>query len=371
MVAATAGRGAASAHLDRRSAAWERPRVRSPASASRRSATRACAVAGPRLRILREGPLEDLVDPRRKRRVECGGARHVRIEMGESLRRRCVSFEGPAPREQLESDDRERIPVARGRRGLAAGLLRREIARSPQHGAGSRQRVDPRDRGDPEVGDVHVAVSIEEEVRRLDVSMNHAVLVRAVERTGRLLEPGQGVGARHDTAAKTLVDGAAVDVLHDDERSSAVLGDVEDRHDVRCVRETSGRERLASETCASVVLLRVPVGEQLDGDGPRQHGIRRPIHVAHSAVRDQDGRVVSPRKHVPGDPIPIPERARLDTAGQRNRNPSPSGSWGSRVKTCSPVRYALPSMSVITAGMPATSASPTTRARNSVSTMPR
>ena len=41
------------------------------------------------------------------------------------------------------------------------------------------------------------------------------------------------------------------------------------------------------------------------------------------------------------------------------------------MKTCSPVRYALPSTSVTTAGMPATSASPTTRARNSDPTMLR
>ena len=220
---------------------------------------------------------------------------------------------------------------------------------------------------------MHVPVPIEEEVRRLDVAMNHSVLVRVVERTRRLLEPPQGLVPRHDTAPKTLVDGAAGDVLHDDERSSTVLGDVEDGHDVRCVREACGRESLAAETCARVVLLRIVVGEQLDGDDPRQDGIRRPIHVAHSAVRDQDGPVVSLRKHVRSDPIPIPEAASIDTAGtgQRNRNPSPSGSWASSVKTCSPVRYALPSMSVITAGMPATSASPTTRARNSVSTMPR
>jgi hypothetical protein len=68
-----------------------------------------------------------------------------------------------------------------------------------------------------------------------------------------------------------------------------MLGDVEDRHHVRRGREPGCGGRLAAEPRSRVVLSCIPVREQLDGDGPRQHGIRRTIHLPHPAVSDELG----------------------------------------------------------------------------------
>ena len=98
-----------------------------------------------------------------------------------------------------------------------------------------------------------------------------------------------------------------------------------------------------------------------------QRGVQRLVHRAVERVehvgpvqRDRQDRAVA---------------LRLDLCHERDvyyrsRKPVPSSSASSSTKRCSPVRCALPSTSVITAGVPAIR-SPTTRARNSLPTMLR
>ena len=50
-------------------------------------------------------------------------ARHRRCDVGERLGRRGVALERTPAREQLEGDDAERVPVARGCGRLSARLL--------------------------------------------------------------------------------------------------------------------------------------------------------------------------------------------------------------------------------------------------------
>ncbi len=156
--------------------------------------------------------------------------------------------------QELERDDAERVEIARGGRRLAASLLRREVTGRPEHGAGRRECVGPAGRRDAEVGDMNVAFVVEEEVRRLHVPVDDAVLVRPVDRHRNLLEPGERRLARDPRVPHALVHGATLEVLHDDERPPAMLGDVEDGHDIRRSREPSGGERLPSEARSGVRL---------------------------------------------------------------------------------------------------------------------
>ncbi len=115
--------------------------------------------------------------------------RHLRIHVCGRLRRRALGLERPTARDQLVRDDAERIAVAGRGRLLALGLLGREVARSAENGPGHRQRGEPRCTRDPEVGDSHLVVAVEEEVPRLDVAVDDAVAMGGVERSSRLLEP--------------------------------------------------------------------------------------------------------------------------------------------------------------------------------------
>ena len=207
--------------------------------------------------------------------------------MGERLGRSRVPLERSPAGEELERDDSEPVAVAgRGRR-LAPRLLGGQVARRPEHGARQRQRVDAAGRRDPEVGDDDVRIAVEQEVRRLDVAVDDALLVRAIERHSGLGEPLQRLSGRDASLPETVVDGAAVEVLHDDVRLLPVLADVEDGDDVRRAGEPRGGQRLAPEPRAHLLFRRVALREELDGDLPLEDGIRGAVDLAHAAAGDE------------------------------------------------------------------------------------
>ena len=130
---------------------------------------------------------------------------------------------------------------------------------------------------------------VEQQVPRLDVAMDDAVPVRGVERRRRLLEPVERlVRRRRPAVAQPVLERAAVEVLHDDERPARPLADVEDRDRVRLAGEARCRERLAREPLPERFVPRVPLGEHLDRDGaaerPRpRRGRSRPCRRSRSA----------------------------------------------------------------------------------------
>ena len=143
-------------------------------------------------------------------------------------------------------------------------------------------------------------------------------------------------------------------------------------HVLEHVDERSGRKSCGGSRSGPGRRGRAPA--RVRGAARRTSNVRRPH--AHRGRRDSERRRPSlPTREVTArtrqrqgisNRTPRPRarrRLRSVLASQRRRNPSPSGSSGSSAKTCSPVRYALPSTSVTTAGRPATSASPTTRPR--------
>ena len=79
---------------------------------------------------------------------------------------------------------------------LARGLLRRQIRRGSEHGSvlcQPRQLGGPRD---PEVGDLQDVVLANEKVRRLDVAMDEAGIVRVLQPGARLQRERHGFGVR-------------------------------------------------------------------------------------------------------------------------------------------------------------------------------
>jgi hypothetical protein len=148
-----------------------------------------------------------------------------------------------------------------------------------------------------------------------------------------------------------------------------VLGDVEDGYDVRRSREPGGRERLAAEAGAGLVLLRVPVREDLDRHRALERGVGRAVHLAHSPSSDEVGRGVSPRKHVASDVdvLPVRDLCTPLSGGESRREGvvrvEREGMLARSERASLDLRHHR--------GIPATSASPTTRAVKAVPTMLR
>src|SRR6266508_2598856 len=107
-----------------------------------------------------------------------------------------LALEWTAARQELVADHSQRIAIARRRGRLPQSLFGSEVARGSEHGPRRRHACErvAGDPGDPEVSDYDLVARIEEQVWRLDVSVDDAELVGGVERLGGLPEPGKSVG---------------------------------------------------------------------------------------------------------------------------------------------------------------------------------
>ena len=229
------------------------------------------------------------------------GGRDDLVDVGGCLGGRRLALEGAPAGEELVGDDGQRVAVACGRRLVALRLLGGEVAGRSEHGprrSHAGRLVD--DARDPEVDDLEPVGAVEEEVRRLDVSMDDAVAVRGVEGFGRLREPGErllGVDA-----AAPGADGQcpAREMLHDRERPTLVLADVEDRDHVRLAGEPGGGQRLAAEADAEIGVLRQSLRKELDGHDAVELAVVGDVDLAHAAAAHEAWSVIAIREDAGG-----------------------------------------------------------------------
>src|SRR5206468_4760566 len=164
---------------------------------------------------------------------------------------------------------------------------------------------------------VHAAVPVEQEVRGLHVPMHDAAAVRRVDRACRLLEPLEHpmCGLRA-LGAELLLEGAAREVLHDDERALLPLPDVVDRDDVRVAGEPGDGEGLTREALAHRRVLGMAAVEQLHRHRPAERRVRRPEDLAHASAPDRLGACVPVGQHPSayGHRVPVPGARKKSTA---------------------------------------------------------
>src|SRR6185369_8881587 len=127
-----------------------------------------------------------------------------------------------------------------------------------------------------------------EEVRRLDVAVQDARLVRALERGADLVdhaahEPeGKTPAERGAAAAIELGEIEAVDVLLHEERRALVRADVDRAHDARA-RDPRHEARLVAQEREGVLAR---VEQCLDHDRRGELPVPRQPYAAHAALAD-------------------------------------------------------------------------------------
>ncbi len=127
------------------------------------------------------------------------------------------------------------------RRLLGAHVPRRAHQRAVN---GQRRLVHPL--GQAKIGQPHDAVTVEQQVRRLDVAVDHPALVGMRQRLGGLKAPRGNVVARERLArslrfSQNVGQASARDILHGVIVHAVLAADGEDRHDVGVVQP---RDRL-------------------------------------------------------------------------------------------------------------------------------
>ncbi len=151
----------------------------------------------------------------------------------------CVHYARPTERRppgQQRVENRTQ-PMNVGRRchrtALARSLLGGHVGRRTDDRAGAGQLAVPfNPLGQAEVADVRLPVGIDQDIRRLQVAVEDAPLVRMVNRVGRRRhQPGRSPGVG-DILLQSLVEALPADQLHAEVMLILMPADLEDRHDV-------------------------------------------------------------------------------------------------------------------------------------------
>ena len=153
--------------------------------------------------------------------------------------------------------------------------------------------------GQAEVGDLGDAVRGHEDVGRLQVAVEDAVLVGEVHRPRQAGAEQRGLARRQGLAAQLAVERSAVDEFEREERQPILFADVVDLDDVRMLE---GGDRLGLDVEAGQ-LMGAGMGarqDHLEGHEPVEPALACLVHDAHAAPAELaedpvagDGRPIS------------------------------------------------------------------------------
>ncbi len=188
--------------------------------------------------------------------------------------------------EQLEQHDACRVHVRARRRATGRDELRRDVRDgADQEPRGRGHGLAGDGLGEAEVGDLDDAAVGDHDVLRLHVAVHESDVVGGGKRLHDRLDVRQRLLGRHRRfLGDDLAQRAALDVLHDDVRTSAVAALVEDGDDVG-VGEPGCGTRLAVELPREVEVVPEALVHDLHGDDAVEPGVESSVDSGHSAAR--------------------------------------------------------------------------------------
>ncbi len=218
----------------------------------------------------------------RSRTIDDGFVIVRRLVQAQQLVER-LRFEHPLAREHLEQDQAERVDVALDRRRAAGELLGRHVLRR----AGARRRDVARRDGEAEVGDADVAVAVDHHVRRLEVAMQDAALVRGRDAGAELARDVDGLVLRQPAdAAQQRRQILAVHVLHRQEPAAFVVAEIVETADV-LVRHLAGDSELGVKLREAIAVGGDAGGQEFERDRLVERQVVGAVDLAHSAAAEQ------------------------------------------------------------------------------------
>ena len=233
-------------------------------------------------RILGERPLHDLAQRQRHVRRERG--RRV-LEMAQAELDGGAVRERRLAREHLIQDDAGAVDVGGWRRGAAASLLGRHVARGAGDRGRERLRGPLRESRDAEIADLDLPARGQQHVGRLDVAVHHPLRMCAGERATELLGDVLRLGDVKRPIKQTLGEALPLDELGDVVGALIGMPEVKDLHDpgVAEAREQLG---LALKALHPRAVLRPPGLDHLDRDRASETPVEPAIDTAKRALTE-------------------------------------------------------------------------------------
>ena len=199
--------------------------------------------------------------------------------------------------------------------GLPGKLLRRHVGRR----AGQAGRLDLGASSQPEVGQPHAPPAVDHDVGRLEIAVEHPLVVGSGQPGAQLPRHlGRLVRRQAADAPQQRGEVLAVDVLHRQEHVAVGLADVVHTTDVG-VADLSCDADLGAEPRQPIGVGGHKVGQELQRDGLAKGEILGAIDLAHAAASEQAEDLVPAGQHDARTKSTAP--AAGSRGGRRTRQP--------------------------------------------------
>lgn len=201
------------------------------------------------------------------------------------------SADGKFTRKHFIEDDAERINIGAmiDLPGIFQ-LLGRHVMGGAEGSAGAREGdgglLFANQFGDAEIGDFDAATRIEEQVFRLDIPMEDALLVGVLEGLANFRDDGERFTGREAARAHRLAEIQAIDILHNKIIEPTGLAEIMHCDDVRMV-QFGQKARFAIETLGEMRVGRECFGQKFERDDPVQARLTRFEDKAHATTPDE------------------------------------------------------------------------------------
>ena len=204
-------------------------------------------VGRPLCRVLAECGFRECGEARRRIGLQVRDGGWLRVAVHVEQRERLVGGERQRSRQHPEEDHAERIDVACRPDRLGGGLFRREVRSRAQHRPGLGQCARARHAaGEPEVAELRPFFLVEEDVRRLQVTVDEPSVVELREACRNAVRHALRLRERQRALLQAILERPARQPFERQERAGFVLAVVVDPHHV-LVREGCERLPLAPE----------------------------------------------------------------------------------------------------------------------------
>ena len=144
-----------------------------------------------------------------------------------------------------------------------------------------------------EIGDQHLPPSVDHDVGRFQVAMQHALVVGGRETRAQLARDLHGfIGRQASDAPQQGVEVLAIHVLHRKERGTIRFADIVNPADVG-VRNLARDAHLGVEAREHLLVLGGGLRQELERHGLAQLEIVGPVHFAHAALAEESDDAVA------------------------------------------------------------------------------
>ena len=238
-------------------------------------------------RVLLHGPHGDLLQPLGDGGVHLPRHSGLGLQLHQGHGHGVVRGEGQLPGEHLVEHDAHGVDVRLVGDVVSPGLFRGDVVHRADGLVGHGLGLALQEPGDAEIGHLDGPVPQQHDVLGLDVPVDDALLVGVLQGQQDLGGEVQGLlPADGPFLLDILLQGDAVDVLHDDVLDLVPETHVVHPHDVGVGQQGDGLG-LVAETPEEIAVVGELLLQDLDGHPPVAHPVVSLVHVGHAAHADE------------------------------------------------------------------------------------